>query len=53
VRLEGVADPREVGGHGLWVDVMTHKDYEEREGVNGRTDGTVMELAKSKIRLEV
>jgi len=53
VRFKGVADAGEVSRHGLWVDVVTHEDDEEREGVDGQTDRVVMELAKCEVRLEV
>jgi len=53
VRFEGVADAGEVSRHRLWVDVVTHEDDKEREGVNSQTDMAVMELAKCEVRLEV
>jgi len=49
VRFKRVANPREICGNGLRVNMVTHENHVKGEGLDRLADGLVMELAKREI----
>jgi hypothetical protein len=52
VSFKLVADAREVGINGVWLDMVGHEDDIEAEGVFCGIDGAVVEFAEGYVGVE-